>query len=124
MVPGNSSRKLNAAEIRQPVVGDVIFLKGWGGIIGEVKEVSMHGDELSLTLCWPNEHFWPSDFQAFYPVLEGEYDIVKTPAEAMEIMSELFEAWRQAAIGRHRQHVARGEEELFTKTYFFARNGL
>ena len=124
MERGYSSRELDAAEIRQPEVGDVVFLQKFGGVIGEVKSVGMHGNQLSVTLCWPNQHFWPSDFQDFHPIKEGEYRIVETPAEAMEIMSELFEVWRVAAAGRYEAHLQKGREELFEKTYFFARNGL
>ena len=70
-----------------PKKGDIVFIPGWGGIIGEVVDYDFSGKTLRLT--WPNDLFWPNTTQPFYPV-KPEVIEVLSPKEVLEKMSLLL----------------------------------
>jgi hypothetical protein len=79
---------------KQPVVKacDIVWLEGWGGIIGVVN----HYDEETRTLhlTFPNLLFWPSTYQPFHPVKPEDIKVL-SPAEVMLKMSGLMTAWKE-----------------------------
>lgn len=76
-----------------PKKGDIVWLEGWGGVIGEV--VSYEGQ--TLTLTWPadpNHIFWPRESQPFYPVKPWDITIL-TPSQILEKIAVIFSKQRE-----------------------------
>lgn len=73
-----------AEEKKFPEVGDVVWINGWGGVIGLFERYDTHGKMLMLS--WPRESMlggiWPRENHGFSPVRLGEIKVL-SPREIM-----------------------------------------
>lgn len=73
-----------------PSVGDIVWIDGWGGVIGLFERYDPHGKMLMLS--WPREEMfsgiWPGEKRGFSPV---EFDRIKilTPFEVLAKVDRL-----------------------------------
>ena len=73
-----------AEEKKLPNVGDIVWLDGWGGVIGLFERYDVHSKMLMLS--WPREGtfsgIWPGEKKGFSPV-ELERIKVLSPREIL-----------------------------------------
>ena len=73
-----------AEEKKIPEVGDIVWIDGWGGVIGLFERYDTHGKMLMLS--WPREEMfsgiWPGEKKGFSPVELKEIKIL-SPREVL-----------------------------------------
>lgn len=69
-----------------PKPGDVVWIEGWGGVIGVVRSYDL--ERKSLELEFP-KGFWPNRDQPFSNVAPDDIEIL-SPAQILEKMAELI----------------------------------
>ena len=86
--------------------GDVVWLKDWG-VIGKV--VSYEPTRESITLEWPNDGFWNSPTQRFYPVTQESARILSAEEvlEKMAVLTLQLQRNVMEEIGDAIEHAAR-----------------
>ena len=77
-----------------PKPGDVVWIDGWGGVMG----VFVKQESNRLTLEWPTDEFWgPSRIQTFDPVAPEDVEVLN-PERILYKMSLLFEKLREETV--------------------------
>jgi hypothetical protein len=75
-----------------PSPGDVVYLEGWGGVLGICKEYDRNKPN-EITLTWPPGYwdlFWTSPDQRFTSCEKIEITVMRSPAQFLGYMCRLI----------------------------------